>query len=114
MKFILLIFLGLLSFNAAAENFDCGEIEIAGLYSSPSTRTGSHSNKFMVLFGEQKNAACENINFGHVSYDDPAAEGIQSLVTAAFLSGKALRVVVEDGEIGNSQSYRILFVNLKP
>lgn len=85
--------ISLISFGADAGRIDCGFIAVKNLYvQSDRSDGGDHNNKLLVQLGQNDCPA-----YGYVSNDEPAYDGILSMLLAAKMSDKTIRVVVNDG-----------------
>jgi hypothetical protein len=111
MKYCLLILLGFFSTSAFSGAIDCGHSILKTVYVQGDRSDGSfHNNKLLIIMGDEKNSACSDINFAYLENTDDAYDGVLSMAMAAFVAGKRLRVVVNDGPI-QERARRIEWVN---
>lgn len=109
MQYKIILFLMLtLSFNANAERIDCGYIDAEHFYVQSDRGGHAHENKLLVLL----KGTCSG--YGYISNNEPAYPSIMSMVLAANMAQKQIRIVVdgqyasEGGTVGDS---RIMYVN---
>ena len=100
-----LVFIACAAINAHADHIDCGFVTVGKLYTQSDRSDGSsHGNKLLVEIGD----GCPP--FGCVANSAAAYNGILSMLLAAKLSDKEIRIVVSD-EPPLSGAARIEWVN---
>lgn len=106
-----LLFLSLCTTAANARVLDCGQLTIRNLYvQSDRSDNGFHENKLLIIMGEDKKEACGDTQFAYMDIDDPAFNGTLSMALSAYMAGKKIRVVINDGPLVSS-ARRIEWVN---
>ncbi|TQV76458.1 hypothetical protein FLL45_00385 [Aliikangiella marina] len=108
--FILLMLFSNTVFSAGLAN--CGTVSIQNLYVQ-GDRGGDnsfHANKMLVIMGPEKLAACDDFTFAYLENTDDAYESTLSMVLAAYMAGKKIRIQIENNPAQNA-SKRIAWVN---
>ena len=99
-----------ISFCAYSGTINCGVATLTTVYVQGDRDGGFHANKMLLILGSDKLSECNDITFAYLENTDAAYNGTLSMAMAAYLSGKKLRVQVEDGPI-QAGARRIAWVN---
>ncbi len=111
-KFIILMFL-ILPNIVFADLLDCGETTIHKLYVHGTRSDGSvHQNSALILLGDDKSSACQNVKVAYIKNTESAYSGILSMAMAAYTTTGKLRIVVE-GAQKSGTSFQIAYVNFQ-
>lgn len=112
MKYIGLLIILMVSTNvSAAGTINCGMATIKNLYVQGDRGDGNfHANKMLIVLGDDKLEACNDFTFAYLENTDEAYSGTLSMTMAAYMSGKKIRVQIEDSAAINSAK-RIAWVN---
>lgn len=109
-KYIALGF-SIIGSTVTAGTLDCGHLTIENLYVQGDRSDNSfHENKMLIILGSDKKVACGDTTFAYLDIDDPAFNGTLSMALSAYMAGKKIRIVLNDGPL-NSDARRIEWIN---
>lgn len=109
-KLFLIICSLFISFGAMAGTINCGHVTLKTVYVQGDRDGGFHANKMLIILGDDKLSVCSNFSFAYLENTDAAYDGTLSMAMAAYLSGKKLRIQVENSPI-QADARRIAWVN---
>ncbi|ABD79719.1 hypothetical protein [Saccharophagus degradans] len=110
MKYLFFLLMITIPSIANAEWMDCGLVTVDKVYVQASREDGgTHQNSLLIIPGNEKSAACENVTFAQLKNTEPAYDGVLSMALVAYTSGTKLRLVVN--ATGSGNTYQIEWVN---